>query len=164
MGYQRVLVDTRTGEIKQLKTERFAKKMTEVWRYVYKKNLFTAAEERVLNRLADFLQLNKNAIVTPGGEYMTIDEMAEHVGLDRSNMRKTIKSLIKKNAIGKWSSGDSESYYINPFLYKCGDIDDLLFRMFDEEAWKKMQAERNLKRFRAGKKTTSIIYPSAVNE
>src|SRR5690242_7974797 len=112
----KVTVDTDTGEIVTGKrSERFTKRMTEVWRHVIKMDIFTPTEERILNILADYMQLNTNAIVTPGGEYMCVDEMARQTGIDRSNIRKWIKGLIRKNAIGKWVSGNSEGYFINPF-------------------------------------------------
>jgi len=149
----------RNGEIiTPIKAERFTKRMTEVWRHVVRKEVFTPTEERILSVLADYLQLNTNAIVTPGGEYMNIDEMARQTGMDRSNMRKWVKSLIRKNAIGKWVSGETEAYFINPYLYQCGDVKPFLFLLFDREAAERMEKESVWQRFKAGRKKTSIIY------
>ncbi len=153
----KVLVDIDKGQIVDYrKSERFTKKMREVWRYVYKQELFTAAEERILNRLADFLQLGTNAIVSTGGEYLSIEGMAKQVGMDASNMRKTMKGLVKKNAVGIWKSGDVMTYYVNPFLFQCGDVDEFYFQLFDQEYHKRKKQE-HIQKFRAGKKYTSLV-------
>mgnify|MGYP001285290898 CR=1 FL=1 len=154
-----VLFDPETGEIigqPKVKSERFQKQMREVWRHVYEKGLFTAAEERILSRLANYLQLNTNAIVTPGGEYMGIEDMARYLYMDRAHVRRRIKSLIRKNAIGVWRSGDYEIYYINPVLYRCGNVDPYLWLLFDREYHERARKE-NVKCFRAGKKYTNLI-------
>jgi hypothetical protein len=143
--------------MQHIKSERFTKTMLEVWRYVNKKNIFTSAEEKTLHRLSMFLQLNTNAIVSPGGEYMNIERMAIETGIDRSNIRKTIKSLIHKNAVGIWKSGDNEIYYMNPFLYQMGDIQPYLFNLFDAEYHLRCKIDHNLAAFKAGKKVTSIL-------
>jgi len=157
----RTLVDVETGEKIEIqsapvKSERFSKKMREVWRHVYEKNFFTGAEERLLGRLSDFLQLNTNAIVTPGGEYMSIEDMARYLYMDRVHVRRTVKALIRKNAVGMWRSGDFEIYYINPALYRCGDVDPYLWLMFDREYHERARKE-HVKCFRAGKKYTNLI-------
>ena len=154
---RRIIVDTSTGEMQHIKSERFTKTMLEVWRYVNKKNVFTSAEERTLHRLSMFLQLNTNAIVSPGGEYMNIEGMAVETGIDRSNLRKIIKSLIQKNAVGMWKSGDNEIYYMNPFLYQMGEIQPYLFNLFDAEYHVRCKIDYNLMAFKAGKKVTSIL-------
>lgn len=160
MAYRRVFVSDRTGEVLYCgKAERFTKKMTEVWRHVYKQNIFTAAEERILNRLAEFLQLNTNAIVTPGGDYMSIDQMSKQIGMDKSNMHKTMKLLMKKNAVGMWKSGENTIYYMNPFLFQCGDVPEYLFKQFDDE-YHKLKKLEHVERFKAGKKYTSITRAS----
>jgi predicted transcriptional regulator len=124
---------------------------------VNKKNLFSTAEEKVLHRLSMFLQLNTNAIVTVGGEYMNVEKMADQTGIDRSNIRKVIKSLMKKNSLGMWKSGDREIYYMNPFLYQMGEIPPYLFNLFDDEYHKRCMVEHSIAKFKAGKKVTSII-------
>jgi len=157
LAIRRIFISDRTGEILHYgKSERFTKKMTEVWRHVYKQDIFTAAEERILNRLADYLQLNTNAIVSPSGDYMNIDQMSKQIGMDKSNMHKTMKTLMKKNAIGMWKSGDITAYYMNPFLFQCGDVPEYLFHQFDDEYHKKKKLE-HAERFKAGKKVTSIL-------
>jgi len=152
-----LLVDSRGEPVTQQKAERFSKRMKEVWRHVVRKGVFTPTEERVLGALADYLQLNTNAIVTPGGDYMTIDEMARQTGMDRSNLRKWVKSLMRKNAIGKWVSGHKEAYFINPYLYQCGEVQRFVFYLFDQEAADRLQKESNVVQFRAGKKRTSLL-------
>lgn len=142
------------------KAERFTKIMTEVWRHMYRENVFTAAEERILNRLSAWLQLNTNAIVTAGGDYMCVEQMAKQIGMDKSHMHKTVKLLVKKNALGIWKSGSMEVYYMNPFLYQCGKIEPYLFWLFDREYFKRCKDE-HIQRFRAGKKLTSILRPAA---
>lgn len=153
----KIIVDKETGEGHYIKTERFTKTMLEVWRYVNKHDVFTTAEEKTLHRLSMYLQLNTNAIVTTSGEYMGIEQMAEETNIDRSNIRKVIKTLMKKNALGMWQSGGREIYYMNPFLYQMGEIPPYLFNLFDEEYHNRSMIEHNLKKFKAGKKVTSII-------
>lgn len=153
----KLMVNSRDEVVAPQKVERFSKRMEEVWRHVTRKNFFTLAEERVLNALANYLQMNTNAIVTPGGDYMTIDEMARQTGIDRSNLRKWVKSLIRKNAIGKWVSGQKEAYFINPHLYQKGEVKPFVFYLFDEEAAERVQKESNVVQFRAGKKRTSLL-------
>ncbi|MBU7314064.1 hypothetical protein [Paenibacillus oleatilyticus] len=153
----RHIVDDETWEIiGPAKSERFTKSMVEVWRQVNKCNLFTPSEEKTLHRLSMFLQLNTNALVTPNGEYMTIERMADETGIDRSNIRKYVKELMRKNALGKWSSNGREIFYINPFLYQSGDVKPYLFNLFDEEYHERCKTE-HLSRFKAGKKQTSLI-------
>lgn len=152
----RIIVDKETGEGHYIKAERFIKTMVEVWRYVDRKNIFTTAEEKTLHRLSMFLQLNTNAIINPTGDYMNIEDMANETGIDRSNIRKSIKMLMKKNALGMWKSGDREIYYMNPFLFQTGNIKPFLFNLFDEKFHERAKKE-SLKKFMAGKKITSII-------
>ena len=158
----RFIVESDSGEIVGMaKAERFTKSMVEVWRYVNKNNVFTTAEEKTLHRLSMFLQLHTNAIVSPNGEYMSIERMSDETGIDRSNIRKVIKLLMRKNAIGKWSSADQEIYYMNPFLYQSGEVKPFLFNLFDEEYHARCKKE-HLNRFKAGKKITSIAVSMAI--
>jgi len=156
---KRAIVDLETGEGHYIKAERFVKTMMEVWRCVNKNNVFTTAEEKVLHRLSMFLQLNTNAIIAPNGEYMSIERMAEEAHIERSHIRKVVKALIQKNALGIWRSGNYEIYYMNPFLYQMGEIRPYLFNLFDEEFHAKCRRD-SLKRFMAGKKITSILVPN----
>jgi hypothetical protein len=129
MGRRRIVVDQNTGEIiTPAKIERFAKKKQGAWRKAYEKKVFTLAEERVINRLAEYLEMNTNAIIKPGGGRVGLDEMAKIVHMDRSNFRKTVQALIKKNAIGKF-----DSYYMNPCLYEMGNVSSLLYHQFREK-------------------------------
>ncbi len=153
----KILVNSDGEMVTAQKSERFQKRMREVWRHVVRKGVFTPTEERVLGVLSDYLQMNTNAIVTPGGDYMNVDEMARQTGIDRSNMRKWIKALIRKNAIGKWVSGQKEAYFMNPYLYQCGDVKPFVFYLFDEEAAERIQKESNVVQFRAGRKRTSLL-------
>ncbi len=150
-------VEVNTGEVHYQKSERFVKTMLEVWRYMNKKNTFTLAEEKTLHRLSMYLQLNTNAIVSSNGEYMNIEKMAEETGIDRSNIRKVVKELVKKNALGMWKSGENEIYYMNPFLFAMGEVPAYLFNMFDAEFHRRCKIDHNLMAFRAGKKVTSIL-------
>lgn len=157
---RRILVNMDTGEIQSAKAERFVKTMMEVWRYVNRNNLFTTAEEKVLHRLSMFLQLNTNALVSPNGDYMGVERMADETSIDRSHIRKVIKLLMQKNALGMWKAGNFEIYYVNPFLYQMGSVKPYLFNLFDEEFHARGKKE-NLKRFMAGKKITSILVDGA---
>jgi len=152
-------VDIDTGEIQYQKSERFIKAMVEVWRYVNKFNVFTTAEEKTLHRLSMFLQLNTNAIVAQNGDYMSIERMADETSIERSHIRKVIKLLIQKNALGMWKSGKEEIYYMSPFLYQMGEIKPYLFNLFDAEFHARSRRE-SLKKFMAGKKITSILVPN----
>lgn len=154
---KRALVDLETGEGHHIKSERFTKTMLEVWRYVNKHDVFTTAEEKTLHRLSMYLQLNTNAIVSSKGEYMSIEEMAEQTNIDRSNIRKVVKKLVDKNALGTWKSGGREIYYMNPFLYQMGNVPSYLFNQFDDEFHIKAKILHNAMKFRAGKKITSIL-------
>jgi len=157
MGGPRAIVDLKTGEGHHIKAERFIKTMLEVWRYVNKRDIFTASEEKTLHRLSMFLQINTNAVVAQNGDYMGIEKMAEETGIDRSNIRKVVKLLIKKNALGTWKSGDNEIYYMNPFLYQMGNVPSYLFSLFDAEFHRRCKIDHNLIAFKAGKKVTSIL-------
>lgn len=151
------IVNNDTGEIIGVaKSDRFIKSMVEVWRHVNRSNLFSTAEEKAMHRLSMFLQLNTNALVTPTGDYMSIERMADETGVDRSHIRKVIKELMRKNAMGKWSSNEREVYYINPFLYQSGEVPQHLFYLFDEEYLERTK-QMHLERFKAGRKNTSLI-------
>lgn len=150
-------VDIGTGEVQYQKSERFIKTMLEVWRHVNRQNIFTPSEEKTLNRLSLFLQLNSNAIVAANGDYMSIEKMADETGIDRSNIRKVVKLLVKKNSLGIWKSGEEEIYYMNPFLYQMGEVPSYLFSLFDSEYHRRCKINHNLMAFKAGKKITSIL-------
>lgn len=150
-----LIVDDETGETFDAKGERFIKSMVGVWRELNKANYFKPAEEKTLHRLSMFLQMNTNAIVK-NSEYLTIERMADETGMDRSNLRKVIKGLMRKNAIGKWSSGEREVYYINPILYRNGDVPRYLFYLFDDEYFERSRQE-DIQPFKIGKKPTSLI-------
>lgn len=152
------IVNYDTGEVVAVaKSERFAKIMQEVWRYVVKINYFTPAEERLLNRLSLYLQLNTNAIVNPDNSVMTVEDMARAVNVDRSDIRKYLKQLVQKNALGIFKNGFAETYYINPHLYQKGEIGQLLFAQFNQEYESKVEYIANAKRLRAGKHNTNLI-------
>ena len=157
MPMNKKFVELGSGEIRYQKSERFIKTMVEVWRYVNKRDIFTASEEKTLHRLSMFLQINTNAIVAQNGDYMGIEKMAEETGIDRSNIRKVVKLLIKKNALGTWKSGENEIYYMNPFLYLMGNVPSYLFNLFDAEFHRRCKIDHNLIAFKAGKKVTSIL-------
>lgn len=157
---KRRLIDIDTGEIVQARAERFTKHMTEVWRVANNKGLFTTAEQIMLHQLAAYLKLNTNAIVTTHGDYMSIEGMASVLGVDRSHVRKVIKKLMGKNAIGRWSSNNCDIYYMSPYVYQCGEIQPLLFRMFDDE-YEERRKRDMVKRFIANKKMTSLIQANA---
>ena len=153
----RYIVDDTSGEIvSTVKQDRFVKMMVEVWRHVNKAGLFTTAEEKTLHRLSMFLQMNTNALVTPNGEYMSIERMADETEINRVHIRRVIKELMRKNAIGRWSSNDRDVYYISPFLFQNGDVPQHLFYLFHEEYQERCK-EGYLERFRAGKKPTSLV-------
>ncbi len=140
--------------------ERFEKKKREVWRKVYEKSVFTSSEERVLNRLAEYLEMNTNAIAKPGGGHMSIDEMAAYVHLDRSHFRRTIRSLMKKNAIGRFTNGFGDTYYMNPWLYEMGEVGELLYHQFREEYVKLKYSYGKGKKvvpLRSGRKYTTLV-------
>jgi hypothetical protein len=168
LGRKTVTFETETGEIVEpdsssqrfLKTERFAKKKTEVWRHVYQYKLFTAAEERVINRLADFLQLNTNAIVNPNGSVMTVEDMARAIHIDRKDLRTYLRILVRKNALGIWKSGYDETYFMNPYLYEKGNVDRWLYARFEDEFSSKQMKEVGQRMF-AGKTKTSLIQVSS---
>lgn len=93
---------------------------------------FTDKERRVLDDLSDWLSYD-NAISNTKG-HMTVTEMADAIGMDRSNFAKVLKSLTRKNAIGAWISGSRTSYYMNPDLYCKGDEKQWLGQQFSHEA------------------------------
>lgn len=151
------ILDTETGEVVCVKSERFTKSMVEVWRHMNKKNILTTAEEKIIHRLSMYLQLNTNAIVTPNGEYMNIERIAVEIGVDRHHTRKVVNGLMQKNALGMWKSGSNEIYYMNPFLFQSGEINSYLYSLFDAEYHRQAKANHNIQRLRTGKKVTSIV-------
>lgn len=147
------IVDTETGEVLALaKEERFTKRKQEVWRALHMIGFFTKTEEQVINRLADYLKYNENSLVTKQGEYMNMQDMADAIFMDRRNMRRYVHSLIRKNAMGMWWSGDREIYYINPELYEKGMAPYPIKQNFDMEC-----DSRVAKRVRVRQKQTSLI-------
>lgn len=159
-------IDYETGEITgepdkpkfKGKTEAFTKKKTEVWRHVYKANLFTAAEERVLHRLADYLQLNTNALVNPNKSPMTVQDMADRIQMNRSDLTRYLRQLVRKNALGIWKSGYDQTYYMNPYLYERGTISPWLFARFNEEMFTKQQKEQCQHIFVVNGRGTSLMH------
>jgi hypothetical protein len=153
---RRKLVDLDTGEVIQGKSERFTQRQTEVWKWMKQAKFLTMSEQCAVNYLADQLQFNTNAIVDTKGQYLNIDGMANSLDMDRSNFRKLLKSLMRKNVIGCWKSADYEIYYMNPYLYKNGEIQKFLYNQFDQEYHERSKHE-HVKRFYAGKKQTSLV-------
>lgn len=161
MGRKRVgstIVDTETGEIvARDKAKRFSKIMQEVWRNMAKQSYLTAAEERLLFRLSLYLQLNTNAIVNPDNSTMSVEDMAKETNVDRSNIRKYLKQLVQKNALGIFKNGFTETYYMNPYLFQKGEIEPLLFAQFNQEYESKVKYIEDANRFKAGRTVTTLI-------
>lgn len=82
-------------------------------------HFFTSGEELLLHRLSNYLSY-ENAIAHKG-ERLSPAQMADVLYMDRSQVVRTLKSLIRKNAIGVWVSGDRMTYYMNPELYQKGE-------------------------------------------
>lgn len=94
-------------------------------------HFFTNAEEALINRLSNYLSY-ENAIAYRG-ERLSPMQMADVLGMDRGQLSRTLKTLIRKNAIGVWRSGDKLTYYMNPELYQKGGSHPDLRQKFAHE-------------------------------
>ncbi len=121
-----------TGQTAQKKRQKkFSLKMDRTWRLVHMYNLFTNSEELLLHRLSDYLSY-ENAIAHKG-ERLSSMQMADLLYMDRGQFSRTLKKLIRKNAIGVWVSGDKMTYYMNPELYLKGSQKPELMQKFQHE-------------------------------
>ncbi len=126
-----VRVDTKTGEIVG-RTARFVITPQHIWREMVRMRVLTPVEQMVLQGLSSFVQFRTNAIADHG-RAMTVAEMARALDMDEANLRRYIKSLVKKNALGKWTSGASDEYVMNPALYRAGHVDPAIDLFFSQE-------------------------------
>lgn len=104
-----------------------------LWRGLIKMKFFSDKEKACLADLSHYLSY-ENAIVGRNGPMSTI-EMAKALGMDDSNFRKVLRSLMRKNAIGCFESGERRTYYINPELYCKGDRKPWLEQQFAHRAY-----------------------------
>ncbi len=111
--------------------KQFSIKMDRAWRLIHMYGFFTNGEELLLNRLSDYLSY-ENAI-SHKGERLEPMQMADLIGMDRGQFSRTLKKLIRKNAIGIWVSGDKMTYYMNPELYRKGNSQKDLLQKFAHE-------------------------------
>ncbi len=98
-------------------------------------------EQVVLQGLSSFVQFRTNALAEHGRP-LTVGEMARALEMDEGNMRKYVKSLLKKNALGKWQSGSHSEYVMNPALYHAGHVDPAITVFFNEQRDKYRQEGR----------------------
>lgn len=92
---------------------------------------FSPSEELLLHRLSNYMSY-ENAIAH-NGERLSPAQMADLLHMDRSQFSRTMKGLIRKNAIGVWMSGGKLTYYMNPELYRKGDGKRDLLQKFAHE-------------------------------
>ena len=111
-------VDKVTGELVPERVASYSQRMRKGWQMVRKYGFFTLKEESVLNALAD--HLNYHNQIVDGEVPMTPAAMAKALYEDRVNFHKVLKSLQRKNAIGRWDSNGVEIWYVNPALYRRG--------------------------------------------
>ncbi len=126
-----VRVDTETGEIKPRRRLRFVKAECH-WGEVIAMGVFSNAECKVLLGLSAYLQFRTNAIADKG-HLMSIGDMAAALNLDAGNMTRYVKALMRKNAIGRWSSGGTDKYVMNPALFESGHVDPAVRKFFQQE-------------------------------
>jgi hypothetical protein len=129
MGVLRV--DSRTGAVLG-RTARFVITPQALWREVVRMKMLSPIEHMVLQGLSSFVQFRTNALADHGHP-LTVAEMARTLEMDEANMRRYVRALVKKNALGKWSSGMNEEYVMNPALYRAGHVDPAIVTLFDEQ-------------------------------
>ena len=126
-----IRVETKTGELVG-RTARLVMTPQHIWREMVRMRVLTPIEQMVLQGLSSFVQFRTNAIADRG-RALTVAEMARALEMDEANMRKYIKALVKKNALGKWTTGQTEEYVMNPALYRAGHVDPAIAMLFSQE-------------------------------
>lgn len=145
-------VNVETGETRQRKRKQFVIKYETIWRAVIQSQFFTDKERVVLDNLSMFLAYN-NSIASKDGP-MNPSQMARSLGMDESNFRRVFKGLRSKNAIGKFNSGERDTYYLNPELYCKGEDKPWLVELFRHDS-KRMENE-GLTLFSFGRRVTTL--------
>lgn len=117
----------------------FAKSMREVWQEMVVTRFFTREEKALLLDLQPFCDFGTNRICGAMGEAIDTLGIAELVGLSDSAARKTINSLVRKNALCQVKSGYGYAYYMNPDLFYQGKKpDSTLVSLFSKHREEKL--------------------------
>lgn len=72
--------------------------------------------------LSQYLIHNDCCLRHPNGKPLTIKQIEKICGYSQSNVYRYIKPLLKKNIIYKKTIGKKSTYYLNPLLFKKGNV------------------------------------------
>jgi len=146
----------------------FCKFYEEVWEELGKKRALTPPETHLLTMLFPYCETNTNYLVTKSKEDKRPLEIADIAGIvdkDESQVRRILKSLMRKNMVARVESGQYLKFVINPELYwKGGDLEQyksfrLMFYTRKVELRKSIKdAKEQLKHLYVNGKATSIMH------
>lgn len=149
-----VRVDLSTGEVVP-RRERFAMAMEGALRVLVRERVLSPMETVVLAGLATMLEWRTN-VVAVGGRPLTTEEMADRLGMDASNVRKYVRGLVRKNALGYWRSGEKRAYVMNPELYRKGRVDEAVYLLFEQE--RRKREREGMRAVRRCGKAMTVVY------
>lgn len=127
------LVDEKTGETQSVahlpREPHFARVYQEAKLVMRQQGVFTLAERDLLDALEACVEIGSNALAEKHHAY-SLRELAERVNLDQGNVSRTMRQLIRKNAVVVVERGDGKTYYVNPTLFAAGPIDPWVRELF----------------------------------
>ena len=95
---------------------------------LYTKPLFelsrslTGTESQFINYLISYISYNTGILLHDNGEKLTRNHMANETGLHINNIDKILKSLVKKQVLGKHKTGRNICFTVNPFIFACNTL------------------------------------------
>ncbi len=152
------VVDDATGEVtphaRLPREPHFVRVYQEAKLAMRQQGIFTLAERDLLDALEGCVELGSNALADRHHAY-SLREVAERTGLNIGNVSRTMRQLIRKNAVALVEKGDGRTYYVNPVLFAAGPVDPWVKELFATRLRDRMR--EGAEAVRAGRK----VYPIA---
>lgn len=152
------VMDDATGEVtphvRLPREPHFVRVYQEAKLTMRQQGIFTLAERDLLDALEGCVELGSNALADRYHAY-SLREVAERTGLNSGNVSRTLRQLLRKNAVALVEKGDGRTYYVNPALFAAGPVDPWVKELFATRLRDRLR--EGAEAVRAGRK----VYPIA---
>ncbi len=152
------VVDDATGEItshaRLPREPHFARVYQEAKLTMRQQGIFTLAERDLLDALEGCVELGSNALADRHHAF-SLREVAERTGLNIGNVSRTMRQLIRKNAVALVEQGDGRTYYVNPLLFVAGPVDPWVKELFALRLRDRLR--EGAQAVQAGRKSYSVV-------
>lgn len=99
-------------------------------------NVITGKESIMLTYLLQFVSYQTGILTHSNGICVTRGFIAKDTNQDRRTVDRTLEGLVKKKVIGKYRTGKSVCYLVNPYIFMKGTrVNKTLAKLFENTKW-----------------------------